>query len=76
MRESERRLKVSAGAIIPILMDPMTAGNRGEGYFRRKMAAVRREWRNQFRRPRESASDLTSAEIKIIEARVRKYLYP
>jgi hypothetical protein len=57
-------------------MDPMTPGNRGEGYFRRKMAAVRREWRNQFRRPRESASDLTSAEIKIIEARVRKYLYP
>lgn len=52
-----------------------TSGNPSESYNRGHMAAVQQEWL-QFGRPRKSASDLTLTEIRNIEARVRKELYP
>jgi len=76
MRKNESRLKVGAGAPTLPIKRTDTSGNSGEAYRRGPLAAVRREWLHQFGRLRKSAPDLTLAEIKSIEARVRKELYP
>ena len=76
MKKNKIQLKISTGAPpLPIIRTD-TFGNPSESYHGKRMAAVRREWLHQFRRPRKSAPDLTLTEIKSIEARVRKELYP
>jgi hypothetical protein len=76
MRKNKSRIIDNPGAPIPSIKRAVTSGNSGESYLGGRMAAVRRGVLHQFRRPRESASDLTLAEIRSIEARVRKELYP
>ncbi len=76
MRKNKIQLKINADAPpLPIIRTD-TSGNPSESYHWGHMAAVRREWLHQFRRPPKSAPDLTLTEILSIEARVRKELYP
>ena len=53
-----------------------TDGNPSESYDWRHMAAVRREWKQEFWTPRVNAFELTLPEIMSIERRVRRELYP
>ena len=76
MRKSISQLKGNADAPPLPIKRTETPGNSSESYDWEHMAAVRREWLHQFRRPRKSAPDLTVTEIKSIEERVRKELYP
>jgi hypothetical protein len=76
MRKKKSQTIDNPGAPIPSIKRAVTTGNPRESYIGGRMAAVRRGVLDQFRRPRESASDLTLAEIRSIEARVRKELYP
>ena len=52
------------------------SGNPSESYDWRQMEAVRREWQNEFWHPYVNDFELTLAEIKNIETRVRRELYP
>jgi hypothetical protein len=76
MRKNKSQIVDNPGAPVPSIKRAATPGNPVESYLAGRMAAVRRGVLHQFRRPRESASDLTLAEIRSIEARVRKELYP
>jgi hypothetical protein len=53
-----------------------TSGNPSESYHWRQMAAVRREWNNEFWVPYVNGFELTIPEIISIERRVRRELYP
>ncbi len=53
-----------------------TSGNPKESYHWRHMAAVRREWMQEFWRPYANALEPTLMEIISAEMRVRKELYP
>jgi hypothetical protein len=53
-----------------------TSGSPRESYRWSHMAAVRREWRQQFCHRYVEAPETALTEMKSIEARVRKALYP
>jgi len=53
-----------------------TSGNPSESYHWRQMAAVRREWQNEFWIPYPTGSEMTLADITNIETQVRRELYP
>jgi hypothetical protein len=76
MRKNKGQLKVRASAPTLPIERTDTPGNPSESYNWEHMAAVQREWLHQFRRPLKRVSDLTLTEIRTIEARVRKELYP
>ena len=76
MRKNKGQLKVIDDAPRLPIKRTDTSGNPSESYHWGHMAAVRREWLHQFGDLRNSASDLTVIEIRSIEARVRKELYP
>ena len=76
MRKNKGQLGISAGVPLPQIKHMDTSGDTGKSYHRVYLAAVRREWLLLFGRLREGASDLTFTEIRNIEARVRKELYP
>ena len=76
MRRNNRQLRliVDASAVSAKLTD--TSGNPSESYHWKQMAAVRREWQDEFWRPSVNRFELTLAEITNIETRVRRELYP
>ena len=76
MRRNKTQLKVIAGAPPLPIKRTDTSGIPSETYDGEHMAAVRWEWLRQFGRLRKSDPDLTLKEIRNIEARVRKELYP
>jgi hypothetical protein len=53
-----------------------TSGNPSESYDWRHMAEVRREWQHEFWLPCVDTFELTVAEVRNIEMRVRRELYP
>ena len=71
---SQLRLTVSNPAAYSKLTD--TSGNPSESYHWRQMAAVRREWQHEFRTHDINPFELSVAEIRSIEMRVRRELYP
>jgi hypothetical protein len=75
MRRNNSQLRVVSGpASFAKLTD--TSGNPSESYHWSQMAAVRREWQHEFGRPYVNGFELTLAEIRSIETRVRRELYP
>lgn len=76
MRKNRRQPGAIAGAPALPIKRTDTSGNPSESYNREHMADVRREWLHEFRRSRKRATELTLTEIRNIEARVRKELYP
>lgn len=76
MRKSKSQLKVvvSNGALSTQLTD--TSANSGESSRWSRLAAVRRAWQRQFRPRYVEVSEMTLTELRSIEARVRKALYP
>ena len=76
MRKSRGRLEVIDDAPALPVKRTDTSGSASKSYYWGHLAAVRREWLHQFGRLRKRASDLTLIEIRNIEARVRKELYP
>jgi hypothetical protein len=76
MRNYRRNLKVITGAPrLPIKRIDIS-GIPDEVNQEGQMGAVRWEWLRQFGRLRKSDPALTLTEIRSIEARVRKALYP
>lgn len=71
---SQLGVAVSSPALSAQLTD--TSGNPSESFYRGHMAAVRREWRQQFGHRAVATPETTVSEMRSIEARVRKSLYP
>lgn len=76
MRKSTSQLRVVISNAAPSTQLTDTSGNPSESYRWSHMAAVRREWRQQFCHQYAETSEPTLAEMRSIEARVRKELYP
>lgn len=76
MRKSNRQLRLIAKSSMPSTRLTDTSGNPSESYHWGHMAAVRREWRHEYCRPYVNALELTLSEIRSIETRVRRELYP
>jgi hypothetical protein len=76
MRISNSQLRLIAKSSIPPIRLTDTAGNPSESYHWRHMAAVRREWQHEYCQPYVNAFELTLSEIRSIETRVRRELYP
>jgi hypothetical protein len=71
---SQLRIVVNNAPLSTQLTD--TSGSPRESYGWSHMAAVRREWRQQFSRPYVEVTSLMLTEMRSIEARVREALYP
>ena len=76
MRKSTSQLRVVVNNAPPSTQLTDTCGSPRESYRWNHMAAVRREWQQQFCRPYVEVSPPTLTEMRTIEARVRKALYP
>ncbi|HEX5733621.1 MAG TPA: hypothetical protein VF131_12370 [Blastocatellia bacterium] len=76
MRKNYSQLKVIAGAPTLPIKRTDTSGIPSETYHEGHKAAMQWEWLRQLGRLRKSDPDLTLKEIRNIEARVRKELYP
>jgi hypothetical protein len=76
MRRNNSQLKLIADTPARSTRLTDTSGNPSESYHWNHMAAVRREWQNEFWRPYANAFELTIPEVISIERRVRKELYP
>jgi hypothetical protein len=76
MRKNTSHLRVIVSNPAPSTQLTDTSGNPSESYHRGHMAAVRREWRQQFCHRYVETSEMTLIEMRSIEARVRKALYP
>jgi hypothetical protein len=76
MRRNNSQLRVIASSPAPSTKLTDTSGNPSESYHWRHMAEVRREWQHEFWRPCVDAFELTLTEIRSIEMRVRRELYP
>jgi hypothetical protein len=76
MRNNKSHLKVVAVSPPLPVKRTDTPDNSSDTYYEERRAAVRWGWLRQFRRLRKSDPEPTLAEIKSIEARVRKKLYP
>lgn len=76
MRRTNRQLKLiaDAAAVSTNLTD--TSGNPSESYYWSHLEAVRREWLHEFWRPQPDSFEITLAEMRKIELRVRRELYP
>lgn len=71
MRRNNRQFRVVAGFPSESINVTDTSGNSSKSYHLGHFAALRRE----FWRPRVDA-EMTLAEIRAIESRVRRELYP
>lgn len=76
MRRNSTHLRLIAESPVSSNRLTDTSGNPSESYYWRHMAAVRREWQNEYWRPHVDAVVLTLTEIRGIESRVRRELYP
>lgn len=76
MGKSNSQLRLIAKSSMPSSRLTDTSGNPSESYHWGHMAAVRREWRDEFWSPSVNAFELTPSEISSIEMRVRRELYP
>ena len=76
MRNSNSQLRLIAKSSIPPIRLTDTSGNPSESYHWGHMAAVRREWQHEYCRPYVNTFELTLSEIRSIETRVRRELYP
>ena len=70
------QLRIIAGSPAPSTRLTDTSGNPSESYDWRHMVEVRREWQHEFWLPFVDTFELTVAEVKSIEMRVRRELYP
>lgn len=76
MRKANTQLRLIVNSPARSIHLTDTSGNPSESYHWRQMAAVRREWQHEFRRPNVDAFEVTLSEIMSIETRVRRELYP
>jgi len=76
MRKSNRQLRIVVSNAVPSTQLTDTSGNPSETYRWSHMAAVRREWRQQFCHRYVETPSATLTEMRSIEARVRSALYP
>lgn len=76
MRKANTQLRLIVKSPVRAIHLTDTSGNPSESYHWRQMAAVRREWQQEFRRPYVDAFEVTLSEIMSIETRVRRELYP
>jgi hypothetical protein len=76
MSRNNRQLRLIADAATESTNLTDTSGSPRESYHWRHLAAVRREWLHEFWRPHMDPSEMTLAEIRAIESRVRRELYP
>ena len=70
------QLRIIARSAAPSTRLTDTSGNPSESYDWRHMAEVRREWQHEFWLPFVDTFELTVAEVRSIEMRVRRELYP
>lgn len=75
MRRNNRQYRVVADSPSESINLTDTSGNPSGSYHLGHFAALRREWLGEFWRPRVDA-EMTLAEIRAIESRVRRELYP
>ena len=76
MRRNNSQLRVVVSSPTHFVKLTDTSGNPSESYHWNQMEAVRREWQYEFWRPHVNGFELTLAEIRSIETRVRMELYP
>jgi hypothetical protein len=76
MRRTNKQLRLAPDSRVVSTTLTDTAGNPSESYYWRQMAAVRRESQHELWRPCTDTIELTLAEIRGIEAKVRSELYP
>lgn len=76
MRPNNTPVRLIADTPVPSAILTDTSGNPSESFYWRHMAAVRREWQNEFWHPYVGAFELTLSEIMSIERQVRRELYP
>ena len=76
MRRNNRQLRVVDDRAVESTNMTDTSGNPSESYHWRHLAALSREWLHEFWRPKADKVDLTLAEIRTIESKVRRELYP
>jgi hypothetical protein len=76
MRRTNRQFRVVADFAAATTNLTDTSGNPSESYYWGHLADLRREWLHEFWRPRVEAFEMTLGEIRAIEARVRRELYP
>ncbi|MFY9610172.1 MAG: hypothetical protein WAU45_16360 [Blastocatellia bacterium] len=76
MRRNSRQLRLIADTPVRSTKLTDTSGNPSESYHWRQLAALHREWQQEFWRPDVNRFDLTLTEITNIESRVRRELYP
>ena len=76
MRRTNRQLRVIVRSPAPNVNLTDTSGNPSESYYWGHLAALRQEWLHEFWSPGVDTFELTVAEIRSIEMRVRKELYP
>ena len=76
MRKTNSQLRLIVDSPIPSDRLTDTSGNPSETYHWRHMAAVRREWQQEFSLPYVTDVDFPLSEIMSIETRVKRELYP
>jgi hypothetical protein len=76
MRRNNRRLKLIADGAAATATLTDISGNPSESYDWRHLAAVHREWIQEFWVPRLDVFEMSLAEIRRIELQVRRELYP
>jgi hypothetical protein len=76
MRRHSTNLRLIADSAVSSTMLTDTAGSPSESYHWSHMAAIRREWQHEFWHPHVDAFAMTLTEIRSIESRVRRELYP
>jgi len=76
MRRNNSQLRLMTDTPVASTKLTDTSGNPSESYHWRQMAAVRREWQHEFRTHDINPFELSVAEIRSIEMRVRRELYP
>ena len=76
MKRNNSQLRIVADFAAATTNFTDTSGNPSESYHWGHLAALRREWVHEFWCPRVDAFEMTLAEVRAIESRVRTELYP
>lgn len=76
MRRNSSHLRIITSSPAPSTKLTDTSGNPSESFYWSHIAKVRRELQQEFWRPCVDEFELSLAEIRSIETRVRRELYP
>ena len=76
MRRTNRQLRLVADPSVQSTRLTDTSGNPSESYHWKQLAAIHREWQQEFWRPNVNGFEVTLSEITNIESQVRRELYP